>query len=68
MLIRSPPCVAFIQLQTMIPDGEGKACQLKEGMQHMEFMVRLYKKQLEGWQDLSARKPGSCETTPPPVH
>ena len=32
----------------MIPDSDRKACQLKEGMQHMEFMVKLYKKQLEG--------------------
>ena len=32
----------------MIPDSDRKSCQLKEGMQHMEFMVRLYKKQLEG--------------------
>ena len=39
VLIGSPPCVAFSQLQTMIPDSERKACQLKEGLQHMEFMV-----------------------------
>ena len=48
VLIGSPPCVAFSQLQTMIPDSDRKSCQLKEGMQHMEFMVRLYRKQLEG--------------------
>ena len=48
MLIGSPPCVAFSQLQTMIPDRDRKACQLKECMQHMGFIVRLYKKHLEG--------------------
>ena len=48
VLIGSPPCVAFSQLQTMIPDSDRKACQLKEGMQHMEFVVKLYNKQLEG--------------------
>ena len=41
MLIGSRPCVAFSQLQTMIPDSERIACQLKEGMQHMGFMVRV---------------------------
>ena len=48
VVIGIPPCVAFSQLQTMIPDSDRKACQLKEGMQHMEFMVRLHRKQLEG--------------------
>ena len=48
VLIGSPPCVAFSQLQTLIPDSDRKAEQLAEGTRHMEFMTRLYKKQVEG--------------------
>ena len=48
VLIGSPPCVAFSQLQTLIPDSERKKRQLAEGIRHMEFMAKLYKKQVEG--------------------
>ena len=48
VLIGSPPCVAFSQLQTLIPDSKRKAQQLAEGIRHMEFMAKLYKKQVEG--------------------
>ena len=48
VLIGSPPCVAFSQLQTMIPESEIKSRQLEEGVKHMEFMVKLYKKHIEG--------------------
>ena len=48
VLIGSPPCVAFSQLQTLIPDSDRKASQLAEGMRHMEFVVKLYRKQVEG--------------------
>ena len=48
VLIGSPPCVAFSQLQSLIPDSDRKAQQLEEGTRHMEFVVRLYKKQVEG--------------------
>ena len=37
VLIGSPPCVAFSQLQTLIPDSPRKAHQLAEGIRHMEF-------------------------------
>ena len=47
VLIGSPPCVAFSQLQTLIPDSQRKANQLAEGIRHMEFMIRLYRKQIE---------------------
>ena len=47
VLIGSPPCVAFSQLQTLIPDSKRKAQQLAEGIRHMEFMAKLYKKQVE---------------------
>ena len=47
VLIGSPPCVAFSQLQTLIPDSQRKAKQLVEGIQHMEFVVKLYRNQVE---------------------
>ena len=47
VLIGSPPCVAFSQLQSLIPDSQRKAKQLAEGIRHMEFMAKLYKKQVE---------------------
>ena len=48
VLIGSPPCVASSQLQTLIPDSERKKRQLAEGIRHMEFMAKLYKKQVDG--------------------
>ena len=48
VLIGSPPCVAFSQLQTPSPDSDRTATQLAEGIRHMEFVVRLYRKQVEG--------------------
>ena len=42
VLIGSPPCVAFSQLQTLIPDSERKRRQLAEGIRHMELMAELY--------------------------
>ena len=48
MLIGSPPCVAFSQLQTLIPDSQREVKQLAEGIKHMEFMARLYKQQVDG--------------------
>ena len=48
VLIGSPPCVAFSQLQTFVKDSDRKAQQLAEGIRHMEFVVKLYRKQIEG--------------------
>ena len=48
VLIGSPPCLALSQLQSLIPDSQRKANQLAEGIKHMEFMAKLYKKQVEG--------------------
>ena len=67
-LIGSPPCAAFSQLQTMRPDSERAACQVNEGMQQIELLVRLYKEQLEGGWGIFAREPGSCEVMGPPMH
>ena len=47
VVIGSPPCVVFSQLQTLVPDSERKAAQLAEGVRHMEFMVKLYRRQAE---------------------
>ena len=48
VFIVSPPCAAFSQLQSLIPDGDAKKKQLADGMRHMEFMVKLYRKRVEG--------------------
>ena len=48
VLIGSPPCVAFSQLQTLIPDSKRKARQLAERIMHLEFMAKLFKKQVDG--------------------
>ena len=47
VLIGSPPCVAFSQLQSLSPESENKAKQLAEGIRHMEFVAKLYKKQVD---------------------
>ena len=47
VLIGSPPCVAFSQLQSLVEDSPRKEQQLREGIQHMQFMVSLYKKQVD---------------------
>ena len=47
VLIGSQLCVAFSQLQSLTPDSENKARKLEEGVRHMEFMVKLYRKQVD---------------------
>ena len=41
VLIGSPPCVAFSQLQSLIADSERKREQLREGIRHKEFVAKL---------------------------
>ena len=48
VLIGSPPCVAFSQLQSLSLESDNEAKQLAEGIRHMEFMAKLYKNQVEG--------------------
>lgn len=43
VLIGCPPCVAFSQVQALVPDIDGKTRQLAEGTRHMEFVSKLYK-------------------------
>ena len=47
VLIGSPPCVAFSQLQSLVEDSPRKAQKLEEGIQHMQFNVNLYKTQVD---------------------
>ena len=47
MLIGSPPCVAFSQPQSLSPESENKARQMAEGIRQMEFVTKLYKKQID---------------------
>ena len=47
VLIGSPPCAAFSQLQSLGPDSENKERSQREGVEHMRFVVRLYEKQVE---------------------
>ena len=35
-------------METRIPESERKSLQLAEGIRHMEFVVKLYRKQVEG--------------------
>ena len=39
--------MAFSQLQALIPDSDREAHQLAEGVNHMEFVARLCKKQVD---------------------
>ena len=47
VLIGSPPCTAFSQLQSLSPASDRKEITLQEGIEHMRFVVTLYEKQVE---------------------
>ena len=47
VVIGSPPCTPFSQLQAFSPASENKERKWREGVRHMEFVVKLYRKQLE---------------------
>ena len=47
VVIGSPPCTPFSQLQAFSPASESKERKSQEGVKHMEFVVGLYRKQLE---------------------
>ena len=46
VLIGSPPCTAFSQLQSLSPASDNKKKTLQEGIEHMRFVVKLYEKQV----------------------
>ena len=49
VLIGSPPCTPFSQLQTLNPNNEKAAKSWDEGVEHMKFVIQLYRRQLESW-------------------
>ena len=67
VLIGSPPCVAFSQLQSFVGDSPRKAKQLEEGIQHMQFMVKLYKKQVEGGRIFIHENPAHAKSSAHPA-
>ena len=47
VVIGSPPCTPFSQPQRFSPDSKNEREKLAEGIKHMEFVVKLYRKQVE---------------------
>ena len=47
-VIGSPPCTPFSQLQNLNPDTPDSRRKWKEGVEHMKFVIRLYRKQIDG--------------------
>ena len=45
--IGSPPCTPFSQLQAFSPASENKEKKWRDGVRHMEFVVKMSSKQLE---------------------
>ena len=43
VVIGSPPCTLFRQLQAFSPASEKKEKKLREGVNHMEFVVQPYR-------------------------
>ena len=46
VLIGSPPCTPLSQLQTLNPNTEEAARKRAEGIEHMKFVISLYRAQL----------------------
>ena len=47
VLIGSPPCTPFSQLQSLNPKTRDSERKLREGIEHMRFLGRLYKIQVD---------------------
>ena len=47
LIIGSPSCTAFSQLQNLNPDSVEKQRKWREGCRHLKFVVELYKQQME---------------------
>ena len=47
VIIGSPPCTPFSQLQTLNKNAAGRDQKWREGVEHMRFVVKLYRKQVE---------------------
>ena len=48
LLIGSPMCTAFSQLQRLNAKGAHSAEKLRRAIKHMEFVPRLYRMQIDG--------------------
>ena len=48
LLVGSPRCAAFSQLQNLAKDSERWRALAREGMQHLTLVCELYKKQIDG--------------------
>ena len=46
VIIGSPPCIAFSQLQTLNAKTANSTQRLQEGIDHMKIIARLYRKQV----------------------
>ena len=47
VIIGSPPCTPFSQLQTLNRGKAGREKKWDEGVEHMRFVIKLYQKQME---------------------
>ena len=47
VIIGSPPCTPFSQLQTLNPDTPKSRRKWSEGVEHLKFMMEIYKIQVQ---------------------
>ena len=47
LIIGSPSCTAFSQLQNLNPDSGERQRKWREGCRHLKFVIELYKQQIE---------------------
>merc|ERR1712138_180337 len=67
VVIGSPPCTPFSQLQAFSPDSKSKAAKWREGVRHMEFVVKLYRKQLDAGRVFLHENPAHASSWALPV-
>ncbi len=67
VVIGSPPCTPFSQLQTFRPDSRNKREKLAEGIKYMEFVFKLYEKQVEGGRVFIHENPAQATSWALPV-
>ena len=68
VVIGSPPCTPFSQLQACSSNSKTKAEKWREGVRLMEFVVRLDRKQLDAGRIFIHEKPGTCRVMGTPSH
>ena len=67
VVIGSPPCTPFSQLQAFSPNSKSKAAKWREGVRHMEFVVKLYRKQLDAGRVFLHENPAHASSWALPV-